>query len=89
MSDVVSFHGKLGIGEQLQYRLRNLSEGIKKRDRQDFNEFKKIRHQAFTHLKEAVDLIREYGRYVFWRNSARLRKKEKKEKKEKKGTGKK
>ena len=24
----VGFHGKLGIGEQLQYRLRNLSEGI-------------------------------------------------------------
>ena len=26
--DVVSFHGKLGIGERLQYRLRNISEGL-------------------------------------------------------------
>ena len=26
--DVVGFHGKLGIGERLQYRLRNISEGI-------------------------------------------------------------
>jgi hypothetical protein len=33
VSDVVSFHGKLGIGEQLQYRLRNLSEGIKKEEK--------------------------------------------------------
>ena len=30
-------------------------------------------NQAFTHLKEAVDYIREYGRYVFWRNPARLK----------------
>jgi hypothetical protein len=43
------------------------------RDRQDFSEFKKIRDQAFTHVKEAVDLIYEYGRYVFWRNAARLK----------------
>jgi putative transposase len=28
VSDVVCFHGKLGIGERLQYRLRNISEGI-------------------------------------------------------------
>jgi hypothetical protein len=28
VSDVVGFHGKLGIGERLQYRLRNISEGI-------------------------------------------------------------
>jgi putative transposase len=28
VSDVADFHGKLGIGEKLQYRLRNLSEGI-------------------------------------------------------------
>jgi hypothetical protein len=36
-------------------------------------EARKIRNQAFTHLKEAVDLIYEYGRYVFWRNPARLK----------------
>jgi len=42
-------------------------------DRKDYLEAKKIRHQAFTHLKEAVDYIREYGRYVFWRNAYRLK----------------
>ena len=42
-------------------------------DSKDYLEAKKIRNQAFTHLKEAVDLIREYGRYVFWRNPARLK----------------
>jgi hypothetical protein len=36
-------------------------------------EAKKIRNQAFTHLKEAVDLIYEFGRYVFWRTPARLK----------------
>jgi hypothetical protein len=40
---------------------------------EDYLEAKKIRCQAFTHLKEAVKLIRDYGRYVFWRNSARLK----------------
>jgi hypothetical protein len=43
------------------------------RDRQDFSEAKRIRDQAFTHLKEAVDLIRKCGQYVFWRNAARLK----------------
>ena len=42
-------------------------------DSEDYLEAKKIRNQAFTHLKEAVDLIREYGRYVSWRNPARLK----------------
>jgi len=28
VNDVVGFHGKLGIGGRLQYRLRNISEGI-------------------------------------------------------------
>jgi hypothetical protein len=40
---------------------------------EDYLEAKKIRNQAFTHLKEAVDYIREYGRYVFWKNPARLK----------------
>ena len=42
-------------------------------DREDYREVKKIRYQAFTHLKEAVDYIREYSRYVFWRNAYRLK----------------
>jgi hypothetical protein len=43
------------------------------RDRQDFSEAKKIRDQAFTHVKEAVDLIRKCGKFVFWRNATRLK----------------
>jgi len=43
------------------------------RDREDFSEFKKIRDQAFTHLKEAVDLIRKCGQYIFWRDPARVK----------------
>jgi hypothetical protein len=32
------------------------------------SEFKRIRDQAYTHLKEAVDEIREAGKYVFRQN---------------------
>ena len=42
-------------------------------ERQDFSEFKKIRDQAYTHVKEAVDKIRKCGQYVFWRNPSRLK----------------
>jgi hypothetical protein len=42
-------------------------------ERQDFSEFKKIRDQAYTHVKEAVDLIRKCGQYVFRRNPSRLK----------------
>ena len=37
------------------------------------NEAKLNRDRAFTYLKEAVDEIREYGRYVFWRNENRAK----------------
>jgi hypothetical protein len=43
------------------------------RDREELSEFKKIRDQAFTHVKEAVDLIRKCGKFVFWRNATRLK----------------
>lgn len=33
----------------------------------------KIRNQAYTHLKEAVDEIRSFGQFVFWNDPARLR----------------
>ena len=32
---------------------------------------KLIRDQAYSYLKEAVDEIRDYGQYVFWKNEAR------------------
>jgi len=37
------------------------------------SESKKIRDQAYTHLKEAVDKIRSYGKYLFRDNKSRLR----------------
>jgi hypothetical protein len=42
-------------------------------DSEDYLETKKIRDQAFTHLKDAVDYIREYAKYVFWGNNGRLK----------------
>jgi hypothetical protein len=43
------------------------------RDRNDYSEIKKIRDQAYTHLKEAVDEVYGFGQYVFWHNEERLR----------------
>ena len=43
------------------------------RDREDFSEVKKIRDQAFTHVKDAVDKIRKCGQFVFWRTPARVK----------------
>ena len=40
--------------------------------RLEYNEAKKIRDQAYTHLKEAVDGIYACGQYVFWQNEDRL-----------------
>ena len=37
------------------------------------HEDKVIRDKAFTYLKEAVDEIRECGKYLFWRNEERLK----------------
>ncbi len=45
---------------------------IANRDRMEPNEAKKIRDQAYSHLKEAVDEIRFYGQYVFRKNKDRL-----------------
>ncbi len=42
-------------------------------DRMEYSESKKIRDQAYTHLKEAVDELRDCGQYVFWHNDARLK----------------
>jgi len=40
---------------------------------EDYLEAKKIRDQAFTPLKEAVDKIRKCGQFVFWRNPGRVK----------------
>jgi ribonucleotide reductase beta subunit family protein with ferritin-like domain len=41
--------------------------------RADVNEKKKIRDQAYTYLKKAVDDIYAYGQYVFRHNENRLK----------------
>jgi len=37
------------------------------------SDVKVLRDKAYTHLKAAVDEIREVGQYVFWRDEARLK----------------
>jgi hypothetical protein len=46
----------------------------RERERGEPSEAKKIRDQAYTHLKEAVDEILEAGKFVFRQNKKRLRK---------------
>jgi hypothetical protein len=46
----------------------------RERERGEPSEAKKIRDQAYTHLKEAVDDILEAGKFVFRQNKKRLRK---------------
>ncbi len=43
-------------------------------ERKSSNTARIIRDKAYMHLKEAVDEIREYGKYVFWRDEERLQK---------------
>jgi hypothetical protein len=47
--------------------------GIVTGDRMQYDEKRVIRDQAFSHLKEAVDVIRKFGQFVFWRNEKRKR----------------
>ena len=42
-------------------------------ERMEYSENKIIRDQAYTHLKEAVDEVRDCGQYIFWHNDLRLR----------------
>lgn len=37
------------------------------------NEAKVVRDRAFTYMKQAVDEVKNCGRYVFWKNEARLK----------------
>ncbi len=43
------------------------------KDRADNSSARVIRDQAYSHLKQAVDEVRQCGQYVFWRNEARLK----------------
>ncbi len=40
-------------------------------DREENNNARVIRDQAYTYLKQAVDEVRDCGQYVFWRNDER------------------
>lgn len=42
-------------------------------DTQSDHEAKDLRDRAYTHLKEAVDEVRECGKYLFWRDEDRLK----------------
>ncbi len=50
-----------------------LDEIDRDKERYKHSETKKNRDQAYTHLKEAVDEIRETGRYVFRQDKKRVR----------------
>lgn len=41
-------------------------------ERRKDSEAMRTRDQAFTYLKQAVDEVREHGKFVFWRNPERL-----------------
>lgn len=49
-----------------------LDEMNRNTERYEHSEAKKIRDQAYTHLKEAVDEVLETGKYVFRQNKKRL-----------------
>jgi predicted PolB exonuclease-like 3'-5' exonuclease len=51
-----------------------LDEMNRNTERYEHSEAKKIRDQAYTHLKEAVDEILEAGKYVFRQDKKRSRK---------------
>lgn len=43
------------------------------KERKHCNSVSKIRDQAFTHLKESVDEVRSYGRYVFKKDESKYK----------------
>ena len=42
-------------------------------DREEQSESKLLRDKAYTHMKELVDMVREAGKYVFWKDPQRLK----------------
>jgi hypothetical protein len=57
---------------QISKEMAKLFAAVDK-ERREPSELKKIRDQAYTHLKEAVDKIRTYGKHLFRDNKKRLR----------------
>jgi hypothetical protein len=57
---------------QLSKEMAKLFSDVNK-EKLEPSESKKIRDQAYTHLKEAVDKIRSYGKYLFRDNKNRFK----------------
>jgi hypothetical protein len=71
--------GKVSFDFSLIDRAANLSDhmgdllGATNGERKEDSEAMLIRDKAFTYLKQAVDEIRECGKYAFWRTPERLK----------------
>lgn len=66
----------IGIKPELVERTGELSQKMAKvlaatRNEPQVSEHRVMRDRAYTYLKQAVDDIREAGRYVFWKNPER------------------
>ncbi|MFA8434536.1 MAG: hypothetical protein ACEPOZ_08470 [Marinifilaceae bacterium] len=64
--------GKLDLSEDLSDRLASLLAKVNG-TKGNHNPSKEMRDRAFTYLKQAVDEVRECGKFVFWQNEIRLR----------------
>ncbi len=65
-------HALLYHAAELFYRMGDL-HGATNSERKDDSEVMVIRNKAYTLLKQAVDEIRECGKFAFWRNPDRLK----------------
>jgi len=62
----------LDQASQLSASLQSIYGTANKEKLKD-SESKKLRDQAYTHLREAVSHVRKYGKYVSWKNAERLK----------------
>ena len=71
--------GKVGFDFSLIDKAASLSDrmgdllGATNGERKEVSETMQIRDKAYTYLKQAVDEIRECGKFAFWRNPDRLK----------------
>jgi hypothetical protein len=71
--EVVNFDmSLLDKAVQISKEMAKLLPDVNK-ERREHSELKKIRDQAYTHLKEAVDKILSKGKYLFGDNKSRLK----------------
>ncbi len=70
LTDIGFDHTLLEQASRWSKELGNLLARSKGEDHLDHESFK-LRNIAYTHLKEAVDEIRDCGKYVFWNDKVR------------------